>query len=124
MKEVCEKNGRLFGHYKDKLYLCANPFMWSTDMNTLSLNSLWSYIQSLSLTDSNKRWLADHLYESTKVATGRKKSITTTSAGHLLLAEDELPECVRNLIGVAAPARNDDVNGRDAYYAHLAEKYA
>ena len=32
-------------------------------MNALSLNSLWSYLQSLSLTTSNKKWLADHLYE-------------------------------------------------------------
>ena len=35
-------------------------------MNTVSLNSLWSYLQSLSLTASNKKWLADHLYESVK----------------------------------------------------------
>lgn len=35
-------------------------------MNALSLNSLWSYIQSLSLTASNKKWLADHLYEAVK----------------------------------------------------------
>ena len=33
-------------------------------MNTVSLNNLWSYLQGLSLTESNKRWLADHLYES------------------------------------------------------------
>ena len=35
-------------------------------MNTLSLNSLWAYLQSLALTASNKKWLADHLYESIK----------------------------------------------------------
>lgn len=35
-------------------------------MNTASLNSLWSYLQSLSLTASNKKWLAAHLYESVK----------------------------------------------------------
>ncbi|MBQ7496082.1 MAG: hypothetical protein IJT75_10110 [Bacteroidaceae bacterium] len=32
-------------------------------MNALSLNNLWSYIQGLALTTSNKRWLAEHLYE-------------------------------------------------------------
>ncbi|MBQ8050388.1 MAG: hypothetical protein IJ197_02270 [Bacteroidaceae bacterium] len=37
-------------------------------MNTVSLNSLWSYLQSLSLTASNKKWLADHLYESVEEA--------------------------------------------------------
>ena len=35
-------------------------------MNTLSLNSLWAYLQSLELTTSNKKWLADHLYEAIK----------------------------------------------------------
>ena len=33
-------------------------------MNAISLNNLWSYLQGLTLTASNKRWLADHLYES------------------------------------------------------------
>lgn len=36
-------------------------------MNTVSLNNLWSYLQGLTLTASNKRWLADHLYESAKL---------------------------------------------------------
>ena len=35
-------------------------------MNTVSLNNLWTYIQGLTLTASNKKWLADHLYESAK----------------------------------------------------------
>lgn len=35
-------------------------------MNTVSLNNLWIYLQSLTLTTSNKKWLADHLYESVK----------------------------------------------------------
>lgn len=32
-------------------------------MNTASLNSLWTYMQSLSLTESNRRWLAAKLVE-------------------------------------------------------------
>ena len=32
-------------------------------MNAASLNSLWSYIQGLSLTTSNRRWLAERLIE-------------------------------------------------------------
>ncbi|MBR1683060.1 MAG: hypothetical protein IJ700_08825 [Bacteroidaceae bacterium] len=35
-------------------------------MNVASLNNLWSYLQGLTLTPSNKRWLADHLYEAAK----------------------------------------------------------
>jgi hypothetical protein len=33
----------------------------SIDMNAISLNNLWSYLQGLSLTASNQRWLASHL---------------------------------------------------------------
>lgn len=36
-------------------------------MNAISLNNLWSYLQGLTLTASNKKWLADHLYESAKI---------------------------------------------------------
>lgn len=32
-------------------------------MNAVSLNHLWSYLQGLSLTASNQRWLASHLME-------------------------------------------------------------
>ena len=32
-------------------------------MNAISLNHLWSYLQGLSLTASNQRWLANHLIE-------------------------------------------------------------
>ena len=32
-------------------------------MNAISLNNLWSYLQGLSLTANNKRWLASHLIE-------------------------------------------------------------
>lgn len=39
-------------------------------MNTLSLNSLWTYLQSLSLTASNKKWLAEHLFEAAKAESG------------------------------------------------------
>ena len=32
-------------------------------MNAISLNNLWNYIQGLSLTANNRRWLADRLIE-------------------------------------------------------------
>jgi hypothetical protein len=32
-------------------------------MNAVSLNNLWSYLQGLSLTASNQRWLASHLMD-------------------------------------------------------------
>ena len=36
-------------------------------MNAISLNNLWFYLQGLTLTPSNKRWLAAHLTETAKV---------------------------------------------------------
>ena len=32
-------------------------------MNAISLNNLWSYLQGLSLTASNQRWLGERLIE-------------------------------------------------------------
>ena len=32
-------------------------------MNAISLNNLWSYLQGLSLTASNQRWLGERLLE-------------------------------------------------------------
>ncbi len=46
-------------------------------MNTVSLNHLWSYLQGLSLTASNQRWLANHLMEAAESAEkkGQKKEL-------------------------------------------------
>jgi hypothetical protein len=35
-------------------------------MNAISLNNLWTYIQGLTLTPGNRKWLADHLYKSVR----------------------------------------------------------
>jgi len=32
-------------------------------MNAVSMNNLWSYLQGLSLTASNRKWLAERLIE-------------------------------------------------------------
>ena len=39
-------------------------------MDTVSLNNLWSYLQGLSLTSQNKRWLANHLISAEDLAEG------------------------------------------------------
>ena len=36
-------------------------------MSTVQIESLWQYIQTLSLSNKNKKWLADRLLESSKV---------------------------------------------------------
>ena len=93
-------------------------------MNAVSLNNLWTYLQSLALTASNKKWLADHLYEAAKEGTVASASSHAMADGRKLLSENELPEAVRSLIGVADTMGDDDLNDRDAYYSHLAAKYA
>ena len=35
-------------------------------MNTISLNNLWSYLQGLSLSASNQRWLGERLIEASE----------------------------------------------------------
>jgi hypothetical protein len=42
-------------------------------MNAISLNNLWSYLQGLSLTASNQRWLANHLMEAAESAETRSE---------------------------------------------------
>lgn len=42
-------------------------------MNTVSLNNLWSYLQGLSLTASNQRWLASHLIEAAESMESKSK---------------------------------------------------
>ena len=43
----------------------------------MSLNHLWTYLQGLSLTSSNQRWLANHLIEAAENAENenRKKEL-------------------------------------------------
>ena len=37
-------------------------------MNAVSMNNLWTYLQGLSLTANNRKWLAERLIESEKSA--------------------------------------------------------
>ena len=42
-------------------------------MNAISLNNLWSYLQGLSLTANNQRWLASHLIEAAEREESKSK---------------------------------------------------
>jgi hypothetical protein len=57
--------------------LPLHPTNHHQNMNTVSLNHLWSYLQGLSLTASNQRWLAAHLMEAAESAEskGKKKEL-------------------------------------------------
>ena len=43
-------------------------------MNAISLSNLWSYLQGLSLTASNQRWLAAHLMEAAESVEKKHKA--------------------------------------------------
>ena len=44
-------------------------------MSNTALTNLWNYIQSMSLSDSNKQWLADRLMESKSSAKDKQKTL-------------------------------------------------
>ena len=49
-------------------------------MNAISLNNLWSYLQSLALTPSNKKWLADHLIEAVETESAQLDTLQKARA--------------------------------------------
>ena len=46
-------------------------------MNAISLNNLWRYLQSLSLSASNQRWLGERLIEASNAAKSKSANVTT-----------------------------------------------
>lgn len=58
------------------------------DMNTLSMNNLWSYLQGLSLSDSNKRWLGQRLIDSANIHQKSEKEKMLESLSGVWGSED------------------------------------
>ena len=46
-------------------------------MNAISLNNLWSYLQGLSLSASNQRWLGERLIEASNAVQGKSSNVAT-----------------------------------------------
>ncbi len=59
-------------------------------MNAISLNNLWSYLQGLSLTASNQRWLGERLIEASN--TGKSESARRVHKRRKALSDEELSE--------------------------------
>ena len=67
-------------------------------MNAISLNNLWSYLQGLSLSASNQRWLGERLIEASN-STKRKSAkaaIRRTHKRRKALSDAELAERLAN----------------------------
>lgn len=68
-------------------------------MNAVSLNNLWNYLQGLSLTRSNQRWLGEKLIEASSPRTATQED---DMAGHQrrthkrrkALSDKQLAECL------------------------------
>ena len=58
-------------------------------MNSIALNNLWTYLQGLSLTANNQRWLGERLIEASS-ATENKSSITHSRKHSRGLTDEEL----------------------------------
>lgn len=88
-------------------------------MNALSLNNLWSYLQGLTLTTSNKKWLADHLYEAVR-SDEREEKVKTDfhiSSEDLVLSK-EILDLVKDI-----PPLPKDFDVEQARHDYIMQKY-
>ena len=91
-------------------------------MNTVSLNHLWGYLQGLSLTASNQRWLGEKLIEASTTAkakpeTVRKNSRTRVHKHRSGLSDEQLAARLAQY----EPLTDADIpNLTEAYYANYA----
>lgn len=75
------------------VYTCAES-SFIIAMNATALNNLWIYLQSLNLTCSNRKWLAEHLVEPTPASTAEEDEteyLTSSPAMREILNEGLKP---------------------------------
>ena len=90
---------------------------------TIVMNNLLTLIQSMSLSTSNKEWLADHLYEEVK-AERRQCALNLQANGWPKIRREEIvitPK-VANMFKVSEPL-DEDFDEKKAYGQYLYEKY-
>ena len=68
-------------------------------MNAVSLNNLWNYLQGLSLTPSNQRWLGERLIEASLPRTATQEENMAehqrrTHKRRKALSDKQLAECL------------------------------
>ena len=85
-------------------------------MTALSINRLWNFLQSLSLTASNERWLAERLLESANA-----KTITNVKKQENAWANYQLSPEILNLTLKNRKQVSDTID--DSLYDSLKEKY-
>jgi len=87
-------------------------------MTTLAINKLWSFLQSLSLTANNERWLAERLLESADAKSRKKKETKpiACSWANYHLSPEIVNMTLRN-------RKNVSDNIDDTLYTAMEEKY-
>lgn len=81
-------------------------------MNAISMNNLWSYLQGLSLTSNNRKWLADKLI-SVNETKQKSSSIKKIHIGNVTLPTDKF-------IGMYNFSEEDEERMKEQY---LKDKY-
>ena len=96
---------------------------------TISMNTVLDFLHAMSLTTSNKQWLADHLYEEVKaekkkaVEAEEKKAVATTATGWPKLRREDLyiaPEVANLVKGFELP---EDADYDQLKLDYLMKKY-
>lgn len=88
---------------------------------TISMNTVLNFIHSMSLSTSNKQWLADHLYEEVK---SEKKAVATSKSGWPAIRREDMrisPE-VMKLVEDIEPLPDDFDYGK-ARLEYLIKKH-
>ena len=85
--------------------------------SVIVMNNLLNLIQSMSLTTSNKRWLADHLYEDVKAEEEPVRVADAASVKRTLTID---PRVKMMFQGTSLP---EDFDEKKAYGGYLYEKY-
>lgn len=85
-------------------------------MTALAINKLWSFLQSLSLTASNERWLAEGLLESVNAKTVATVKKQENAWANYQLSPEILKMTLKNRKQVS-----DTID--DSLYESLDEKY-
>ena len=89
-------------------------------MNAISLNNLWNYLQGLSLSASNQRWLGERLLEASTAAKTKsvKSNVNHTCKHRKRLSDEQLAECLSKY----APLTDSDFPElSDADYSNYAK---
>ena len=78
-------------------------------MNTVAMNNLWTYLQGLSLTAKNKKWLSERLLEPVRA------SVKMADADDSVMTDEEVWEGMKTGFQEMKLIKNGKLKARDAW---------